>query len=100
MAARPVDHDCMGTAPSPAIAGPRMTDVRPAPTDDTPPIPMNSLRPEVARAVLDRLLAVRPELGDLARRLAESVIAVLEDDPRPSPPPVTAPSTPDTTTGS
>ena len=93
MAARPGDHDCMGTVPSPAMVEHRMAYVPSTTNGDAPPVPLDSLRPEVARAVLNRLLAVRPELRELAQRLSESVIAVLEDEPALVSVPATASST-------
>lgn len=63
------------------------------------PQTVDRLPPEIARAVLNRLLAVRPELRDVAQRLADSVVAVLQDEPVPAPPPAAAPPMPDPRTG-
>ena len=63
------------------------------------PVTVDRLPPEIARAVLNRLLAVRPELRDLAQRLSESVIAVLEEEPPATPSMRPAPSTPEPTNG-
>ena len=99
MAARPMSGGCPGPGSSPVIVDRPCPSVRSIPSDAAPPTPVDALRPEVARAVLNRLLAVRPELRDLAQRLSESVIAVLEDERAAAPAMRPAPSTPEPTSG-